>query len=76
MDRTAWSAVQVSITARTFPAYREIAQAGGKNWAAYMLAFKNGFFCPFRMLRDPLHYVSRALRGEAALDAVVRHFVG
>jgi len=35
----------VIAAALTFvPAYREIAQAGGERWVAYLLAFQNGFF--------------------------------
>ena len=63
-------ALGVIAAALTFvPAYREIAQADGEAWVAYLLAFQNGFFCPLR-------FAAGMLRGEAALDAVVRHFVG
>jgi hypothetical protein len=38
-------ALGIIAAALTFvPAYREIAQAGGENWVAYLVAFQNGFF--------------------------------
>ena len=30
------------------PAYREITQAGSRNWVAYLHAFYNGLFYPLR----------------------------